>query len=343
MAAEHHKSGQILNEYLPPIRLVHYMVLFMLLFAGIALSMPDDARAGTQIKLYTETRIDSETIQLAQVSTIETSDPLLFDKLSTVVVGRAPLPGNSTYVYPGEVELGLKKNKIDVGAITIIAEGPVKVIRSFSTVSAERIKETIIKYITDYSPWSKDQLKIRPINYIQSHTVPPGRVTLKIKEPKHTDWLGGVAFQVRIMVDGQVIKRTSVATYIEVWQNVILAAKPLGSNQPITKNDIKIESMNLTRVPKNAIFSADQVLGYRANRSIAINSVLRMDQIELPPVVRRGDLVQALAETNILRVTTNAIVKQDGRIGERIPLINVRSKKIFYGQVVDSQTVKVEF
>lgn len=340
MVTVNHNSDHFFSS---SIRSIKWVCLFMSLFAGIASPIPAHAGKNAQIKLYTETQIDSETIQLAQISTIETSDPQIFDKLANVVVGRSPLPGSSTYIHPSEVELGLKKSKIDVDATTIIATGPVKVTRSHSTVSPERIKEAVIKYILDYSPWSKDQLKIRPINYTQGHIVPPGQVTLKVTAPKHTDWLGGIPFQVKIKVDGQIVNKTTVATYIEVWQDVILAAKPLGNNQPITKSDIKIESMNLTRVPKNAVLSTDQVIGYRANRSIAINSVLRVDQIEMPLVVRRGDLVQALVETKALRVTTNAIAKQDGRVGERIRLINVRSKKALYGQVVDSQTVKVEF
>jgi len=321
-----------------------YLVLAaILLFVGLMLPLPALAAAPAQINLLTKAMIEDDTIRLGRIAEIRTEDAHVMDTLAAVEVGQAPLPGNSTYIHPSQVERGLKKSNIDVSTVTISAIGPVKVTRSHSSISPERIKEAVIDYIKGYAPWDADQLKIRPINYTQSLIVPPGHVVLQVFAPKHTDWLGGVPFTVKIMVDGQLIKKTSVATYIEVWQNVILAAKPLGHNQPITKRDIKIERMNLTRVPKNAIFRADQVIGRRANRSIAINSVLRVDQIDMPPLVHRGDMVQALAESKLMRISANAIAKEDGKLGERIRLVNVRSKKTLYGQVIDSQTVKVEF
>jgi flagella basal body P-ring formation protein FlgA len=37
------------------------------------------------------------------------------------------------------------------------------------------------------------------------------------------------------------------------------------------------------------------------------------------------------------------MAKQDGAKGERIKVVNLRSKKVIYAQVVDGQTVSVEF
>jgi flagella basal body P-ring formation protein FlgA len=70
---------------------------------------------------------------------------------------------------------------------------------------------------------------------------------------------------------------------------------------------------------------------------------LRQDQVEREPMVRKGDLVQVLAESSVLRVSTQAVAQEHGCAGDRILLLNVNSKKNIYGRVVDGQTVKVEF
>jgi flagella basal body P-ring formation protein FlgA len=70
---------------------------------------------------------------------------------------------------------------------------------------------------------------------------------------------------------------------------------------------------------------------------------LRRDQIELAPVVKRGDIVQVVAETPVLRISVKGMAKQDGAKGDRIKVVNLRSKKVIYAQVVDGQTVSVEF
>ncbi len=317
-------------------------VVFWVLMA-VFCSIPASADTAAAIQLHAKVKVNDDTVLLGQIATIETQDPQLKAALESVQVGQAPLPGNSLYINPGQVELGLRKSNFEPKNFTLSAVGPVKVTRIHHTVSAKFIEDAIVAYIKGHAPWNADQLKIRPINYTQSHIVPSGRINLQIFPPKHTDWLGGVPFSVNILVAGQTVKKISVSTYIEVWQNVILAAKPLGRNQPITQSDIKTTSMNLTRVPANAILDPDQVIGRRANRSIAINSILRIDQVDLPPLIRRGDLVQVIAETKTVRVSTNAVARQDGKLGERIRLVNERSKKTLYGYVVDPQTVKVEF
>jgi flagella basal body P-ring formation protein FlgA len=70
---------------------------------------------------------------------------------------------------------------------------------------------------------------------------------------------------------------------------------------------------------------------------------LRADLIELPPLVKRGDLVMIVAESNGFKITTLGEVKKTGRLGERIPVANMDSKKILQARVIDANTVQVDF
>jgi flagella basal body P-ring formation protein FlgA len=166
---------------------------------------------------------------------------------------------------------------------------------------------------------------------------------IHVRHPKHTDWLGPVSFSVSFSVRGHLVKKISVPATIEVWSDVIVAAKPLGRNQPVSPGSIKVVRMNLSRAPANAILSKEQVVGMRVNRSIAANSILRSDQIEIPPVVKRGDLVQVLAQSKGMKISVKGVAKQNGGVGERIRVQNMRSKRIIYAQVLDDQTVQVDF
>ena len=282
-------------------------------------------------------------VSLGQVAEIVGPDPEQVETLRGLELGHAPLPGQSSWVHPGQVETCLQRHDWKAAAYELTYAGPVKVTRNFATVSPDQIKAAVAGYIDTQAPWAHDQMKIRPIRYQQSHRLPPGKLSIQVRAPKHTDWLGAIPFKVFMLIDGQPVKQTSVPAYIEVWQDVVLAAKPLGRNQPITSTDIRIQKMNLARLPAKAVVRPDQVLGKRARRSIAVNSVLRTDQVEAPVMIRKGDIVQVLAESKVLRVTTQAQAKQNGGIGDHIEVMNLRSKKNFYAQIVDAQTVKVDF
>lgn len=296
-----------------------------------------------RIILNDEAHVDGDTFTLGQISAIEAPNGELASQLGDIDMGQSPLPGQRITVHPDKVNFRLKQNLFDTQRCVIQANGPVTVVRRHSTVSGEQIRAAVETFIKSHAPWDADQMEIRPIRYDQSHILPNGSVEIKVSSPKHTDWLGPVPFKVSMIVDGRVMDSTSVPTYIEVWQEVVLAAKPLGRNQPITEADIRIERMNLARVPSNAIFRPDQVLGNRANRAIAVNSVLRSDQVEIPPAIRKGDVVQVLAETKVLKITTMAVAQENGGVGESIRMMNVRSKRKFHATVIDAQTVKVEF
>lgn len=211
------------------------------------------------------------------------------------------------------------------------------------TVDPETIRNAVETYILRNAPWNPKQMQIKEIRFKHPFRVPSGPLTLQVVAPKHTDWIGTTPFTVRIWVKGQKMKRFTVPALIDVWSDVLVSAKPLGKYQPIERDDIRIERMNLARVPSNAVVRLEQALGRRANRTIAADCILRRDQIELPPVIKRGDIVQVVAQTPTLRIAVKGMAKQNGAKGERIKVVNLRSKKAIYAQVVDGQTVSVEF
>ncbi|MBW2359226.1 MAG: flagella basal body P-ring formation protein FlgA [Deltaproteobacteria bacterium] len=49
--------------------------------------------------------------------------------------------------------------------------------------------------------------------------------------------------------------------------------------------------MDLANLPSNVITKREEALGKRTKRTIDAKVVLRTDLIELPPLVRRGDVV----------------------------------------------------
>jgi flagella basal body P-ring formation protein FlgA len=212
-----------------------------------------------------------------------------------------------------------------------------------AVIAPAAVNAALKAFIQRHAPWNPDQLKITRLTFDQELNVPPGKVDFRVTAPKHTDWLGPVPFRVHVLLDGREVEKVVAPATIEVWSDVVLAVKPLGKHQPIEADDIVVKKMNLARVPANVIVRADQVLGLRARHNIAANCVLRSDQIESPPVVLRGDVVQMVAESVVLKVAAKGMAKESGAKGERIRVMNLRSKKIIYAQVLDEQTVQVEF
>ena len=230
---------------------------------------------------------------------------------------------------------------LSAGSSTVWANH--QVVQKAQVLEPERIRAAVHGYIVQHAPWAADQLTVKKINFNRPVRLPKGKIGLQVAAPKHTDWLGAIGFSVGVTVNGKKVTQLIVPANIEVWSDVVLTSKPLGRFQPIGPDDLHVKKMDLARVSSNAVVDINHVVGSRAKRPIAANCVLRKDLVEMPPSVKRGDLVSVVAESAHLKISIKGMAKEDGRIGDRIKIVNIRSKRSIYALVVDDRTVRVEF
>jgi flagella basal body P-ring formation protein FlgA len=224
-----------------------------------------------------------------------------------------------------------------------VASGNQQSMQKGQTIQPAKIRTAVQRYITRHAPWNAEQMIVKKIKFNRPVFLPAGTVALGVSAPKHTDWLGAIPFTVKVAVNGQRTAAFTVPVNIEVWREVLLTTKPLGRFEPIDRDDIQVKKMDLARVPSNVFVNVDEVLGKRTKRNIAANCILRRDLVEMPPLIKRGDLIEVVAESPMLKISVKAMAKENGRQGDRIKVVNLRSKKTLYALVVDDQTVRVDF
>jgi flagella basal body P-ring formation protein FlgA len=101
--------------------------------------------------------------------------------------------------------------------------------------------------------------------------------------------------------------------------------------------------VDVSGLPADYIADPEAVLGKRTRRLLDANTVLRPDLVESQPIVKRGDRVRIIVESVGMRITAVGEVKQNGCLGERIPVANLDTNKVIQARVVDTQTVKIDF
>ena len=80
-----------------------------------------------------------------------------------------------------------------------------------------------------------------------------------------------------------------------------------------------------------------------AKRNLDVNTPLRLTFLEIPPLVKRGDMVTIVAETDVLKITTKGVVTESGCKGDVVRVVNVNSRKELFAKVRDARTVEVDF
>jgi flagella basal body P-ring formation protein FlgA len=297
----------------------------------------------TRIKIAEEVQIDDEDILLGRIAEIKGGDTVRIQKIKDIVIGRAPLPGDSRDLNEHIINMRLKQNGIDPEGLVLLVPARIVVTRTFIEISEEKIMKLVSDYLDKNLPHDGKDTRIKDIRVAGGLQLPTGRITYKVLPPPSGEMWGKFPLSVNFDVNGKFYKRIWANATVEVFAEVLVTRKPLGRYKPITEDDIEMQEMNLADLPSNVITDPEAVFGKRTKRAIGAKTVLRTNLVEFPPLVKRGDVVVIIAESDGLKITALGQVKKKGALGDRIPVVNFDSKKVLYAQVLDSNTVKVEF
>ena len=295
------------------------------------------------IRVHDRVAIDSDEVLLGQIAGIEGSDTRWIQQLKGIVIGRAPLPGKTRQYDQHYLQMRLKQHHVDLSSVILEVPQIVEVVRSAVKIEKTELKQIISDFILHNISQDNKTVRIKEIRVPQSVILPKGRVAYKVAAPRSGELKGKCSIAVDFSVNGHSQKKVWATATIEILGPVVVTRRPLGRHKPIAEDDIELQTMDLSDLPDGVVADPEAVLGKRTRRAIGAQTPLRADLIELPPLVKRGDLVVIIAETNGLKITTLGQVKKRGRLGERIPVVNMDSKKILYARVIDSKTVKVDF
>ena len=295
------------------------------------------------IRVHDRVAIDSDEVLLGKIAGIEGSDTRWIQQLKGIVIGRAPLPGKTRQYDQHYLQMRLKQHHVDLSSVILEVPQIVEVVRSAVKIEETELKQIISDFILHNISQDNKTVRIKEIRVPQSVILPKGRVAYKVAAPRSGELKGKCSIAVDFSVNGHSQKKVWATATIEILGPVVVTRRPLGRHKPIAEDDIELQTMDLSDLPDGVVADPEAVLGKRTRRAIGAQTPLRADLIELPPLVKRGDLVVIIAETNGLKITTLGQVKKRGRLGERIPVVNMDSKKILYARVIDSKTVKVDF
>jgi flagella basal body P-ring formation protein FlgA len=210
-------------------------------------------------------------------------------------------------------------------------------------VKTEEIEKSAMDYLLKTLPWDKKSLDINVYYQGKDITLPPGKKELIYKIMGSSQRAGRIPMYLEIRINDQFQKRIRFNTKVLVSQKVIKTIRAVRRGEILSKDEIRAETIKTERPSKNAITNMDYALGYEASRSLSIGQILVPNFIKRPALGNRGDKILITAQKGGMIITTAGILKEDGYKDAMVRVLNIESKKIIYGRLVNSNTVKVNF
>ena len=287
------------------------VLLFSLMTDGIAASSAGAAR----VAVHPTAAVAGSRVHLGEIADVTGRDAQLVDRLKGLVVGTAPLPGRSRRFDRDYIVSRLKQQRVDLDGLQVDIPEQVEISRKKVVISCEKIRRVIAEKVYERLPEPKNRTRIKTIRIGQDVVLPDGRVTYTLDFSKTGNRSDAIPVCMVFRVDGKVSKKLWVTVQLEIFEQVVVARHPIKRRQVITETDVQLAERDVAGMGNVGIRQVEAVIGKRARRSIRAGRVLQADLVELPALVRRGDVIAIVAESKGMKITTLGQARKDGRRG----------------------------
>jgi flagella basal body P-ring formation protein FlgA len=142
--------------------------------------------------------------------------------------------------------------------------------------------------------------------------------------------------------DGQPAEAAAVTLsyLVKIKQPELVALKPIAKGEKIGPLNSGLAEKDATFQAEDGFSNTESAYGLSARRPIQADAVILAGMVELPVLVKRGDMVRLQARSGAVNVETSAKALRDGKKGDSIPVQVEATKKQINAVVVDERTVQ---
>lgn len=313
------------------------------IFALLLFLLSRQAGASVVLELMPEAVVTGNRFSLGEIAMVHGVGAPKASAWTAVEVGASPRAGETAVVSRSHVAHVLRRTGLALVGLEFTGAAETVVSRAGQTVSADVLHNLVREHIMARMPWDAGDVSIHQIRGARDLILPAGGVTHQVKAQRDCDYLGVTSFQVVSAADDGKEVQQWVKADIQVSAPVVVARHPIPRVTEIGAADVKVEKRNLASLSSDAITAVEEVIGMRSRREIRAGEPIRRGQVEMAPVVRRGDLVTLKVESKHFLVTARGKVLENGRPGDVIRVENISSRKQVYGKVMDSRTLLVNY
>lgn len=349
--------GRRLITYRPSwsTRIGRGFVVMILAIAQPALasqSVPLEQHSGMPravIRVRESATVQGKEILLKDLAEITARSRPLVEALETLPVGQAPPPGLTRIFDPALIVIKLRQFRIDPADIRIESPRQVIVAGAHRIIESSRLFEVAKAAVLRGRDGDLEQITVRPDTLPTDLVVPPGEVDLRARprpasacpEPCRRVDMGSIPVVVEAWVDGRLYRTVSLVVRLSLMREVVVANHPLPRHTVVKTTDVRLERRDIGSLTHEPLQDLTLAVGRRTTRMLAMGDIVISNAVELPPLIRKGDLVTVIVEAPGLRLTAKGIAQEGGAAGQVVRVKNTASGREILGKVESDQTIRV--
>jgi flagella basal body P-ring formation protein FlgA len=150
-------------------------------------------------------------------------------------------------------------------------------------------------------------------------------------------------FTVRVVSAGKIVGEFPIQSRVELWQDVWVSSQRLDKGTVLDRGMLNSVRVDALREYVSPLTVDQDYLGFEVSQPLQAGRPLTRRDIVEKTVVKRGQLVEAVAAEGGIKIRMRAMAMEAGPAGAVIRVKNVDSQKEFVAQVLNENQVQVRF
>lgn len=146
----------------------------------------------------------------------------------------------------------------------------------------------------------------------------------------------------RLIGDGETADEFTLLVHASVWRDGWYARAPLSNGMSLDPSMFDVHRVDCLQ-DRDALPVNVGIRSFIASRQVPVDRVLTWHDVALRPLVRKGEMIDAVAQDGMLIVTLKAQALQNGAQGDLVTARNLESNREITGRVVGQDCIAISF
>lgn len=165
----------------------------------------------------------------------------------------------------------------------------------------------------------------------------PTRFSIK---PNGDDLRGNVVLRLQVLQSGaggeeREVASVPVSYVVRRQEPRVFATKAYRRGESFSSQGLALKEVDTTFDPGQGFSTIEEVEGKQARAYVAAGKALAADLVELPPLIKRGDIIRVIVKSGSVLVETSGKALRDARKGETLPIELEQSHKQVQARCVE--------
>jgi flagella basal body P-ring formation protein FlgA len=163
--------------------------------------------------------------------------------------------------------------------------------------------------------------------------VPPGRISLNLRARLKGMQASGATIEITIEVAGESFKQVDLQYRLRRYSKMLVTSRAIKSGESLSIDNLVQRRMLLAPESSFNVANIEQTIGKVAARDLKVDQPLHIGNLADPTIIFAKQMVSLVLKSRSIKIESTGQALRNGSIGQRIPVLNLTTRKQAWGHV----------